>query len=187
MKAEELCTLFDHEFTFNKPCVGIRSVLYDGLEALIAGGMMSYAQSQPMRPAYWDDEDDMGYSTDRLLKLHALADQLQKLSFFQSLLAPFVESYWMVAHCLSKLRDQPMTQTHFLSVVQDTIKQRLKDNLTCYAECCSLDPLSNAVKHFLVRGIIEKSEISSDYLLLNKTYASELSHLVSGIAQFRKA
>jgi hypothetical protein len=46
MKAEELCTLFDHEFTFNKPCVGIRSVLYDGLEALIAGGMMSYAQSQ---------------------------------------------------------------------------------------------------------------------------------------------
>lgn len=57
------------------------------------------------------------------------------------------------------------------------------------AESCSLAPLSNAVKHFIHEGVIQRSEVSADHLLLSEGYANDskkLSGLVESIAQFRR-
>ncbi|XP_062522970.1 glycerol-3-phosphate acyltransferase 1, mitochondrial-like [Corticium candelabrum] len=192
-RSEEICCLFDCEFIFAPPCVTIRSTLYEGLEALIGGGMMTYTTTQDTRQvAYWDDDEEGEYTrtTDRTLKLHALSDQLQKLSFFHSLMAPFVESYWTTACCLRKLTEQPMTEKEFLSEVQDTIKQRVEEDLCSYAESCSLSPLSNALTHFTQEGVMERSEVSTDYLLLNEQYTlnncRKLNDLIDSIGRFRR-
>lgn len=182
-KAEELCDLLQFEFTFTRPCENLLTSISEALDSLISAEVVvkskdlqsCSADSQwarrIARSTFWDGEEGEGPTqaqSDVELEILASEEGLEKLMFFQRILGPFVEGYWLSSCNLVRLLDNDMPESEFATITNSYAKERVTKGLATYAESCAMDTLRNSWKVFAHWKVI------SYYYTENKTKMVQL-------------
>ncbi|XP_065175646.1 glycerol-3-phosphate acyltransferase 1, mitochondrial-like isoform X1 [Sycon ciliatum] len=156
--AEDVCNLLRKEFDFTLPCQPLKTVLTSSLEKLMNRSVLSspssnaYSQRYRAETDVWDEEAEVGGSIKLKLKLSAYSrDWIQ---FFQSLLRPQLEIYWITTRQLCVLLDDGMEESKFVEAVKEQLQERLDAGLTEYSETVTVNPVRNAVKALLEDGTL---------------------------------
>lgn len=136
----------------------------------------------------WDDEDeDMGGldAPEIEYKLTTYEEQLKRLQFLKSVVAPLVESYWVSACGLLWLRNQRFSDTEFLSALHTCAKERVQKEVTLFPESFSLEPFRNAVRVFRDWKVIQVD--AEGGLTLCDAYNNEdaVFDVIEKISQFK--
>ncbi|XP_022098260.1 glycerol-3-phosphate acyltransferase 1, mitochondrial-like isoform X2 [Acanthaster planci] len=207
-KALELCDLLQFEFIFVPPCGCLVTALSDALDKLIVSEIILSEQdvgkgsgSQDSRWARRvaastafslddDDEDDYGICTkEEQITVNVCPEQLQKLFFFQSVLGPLIEGYWLTACNLVRLLDRDLPEAEFSSIVSEYAQDRVSKGLAVYAESCAMDTLRNAWRLFQHWKVIDSYQDAEKVKLfhLKEPFRSEpkLDNFIDKIEAFR--
>ncbi|CAG2165628.1 unnamed protein product [Oppiella nova] len=162
-KSVELCEILHNDFIFAPPCADIRDLIIDKIENYIMYGLFCEAYrstgTDHLRRRYrqydFDDEDDGyvgqrdGFNGKRELRLVLSDENKQSISFYRSVLAAYVESYWVAASALTKLIDvQSSDEKTFFNGMIDIAKDKQQKGLLFHEECIAAEPFKNAVKLF---------------------------------------
>jgi len=155
-KAKHLCDILHREFIFVPPCVSLESVLKEALDKFTASEILKRTEQSTAGSRGgqwgWDDDDDEDMSAfdvpDVEYKLTTSEEQLKKLQFLKSVVAPLVESYWVSACGLLWLRNQTFSDTEFLTALHACAKERVQEEVTFFPESSSLEPFRNAIRIF---------------------------------------
>ncbi|KAL9984013.1 hypothetical protein ACROYT_G006267 [Oculina patagonica] len=194
-KAKHLCDVLQREFIFVPPCVSLESALTEGLEKFTASETLKIMAAEKSSAGArgsqwgWDDEDeDMHGAVDAPeieYKLTTSEEQLKKLQFFKSVVAPLVESYWVSACGLLWLRNQSYSDTEFLTALHACAKERVQEEVTLFPESCSLEPFRNAMRIFKEWKVIQVD--AENGVTLCDAYNNEdlLFDVIEKISQFK--
>ncbi|XP_070540465.1 glycerol-3-phosphate acyltransferase 1, mitochondrial-like isoform X2 [Ptychodera flava] len=201
-RALELCDLLQCEFTFIPPCENLSTAVLDGLERLTTAEIIMpeetkhYTTSQEKSWAdrlanntSWEEDEDVPMQPDQQLKINLSSEHLEKLTFFQSILAPLVESYWFCACNLTRLIKKDIHETEFTQVLGSYAKERVYRGLTNYAESCALETLKNTLR------LLNQKKITDTYfdaknkklIQLREAYRDEekLNSLIEKLEEFK--
>ncbi len=90
----------------------------------------------------WDDLDDEDFgivvAKDEKITVNSSPEPFRKLLFFQSILGPLIEGYWLTACNLVRLLDRDLPETEFSSLVNDYAKDRVARGMAVFCKCnCS--------------------------------------------------
>lgn len=192
-KAEHLCDILQREFIFAPPCVTLESALREALEKFTASETLKIMEQSTTGSRGgqwgWDDEDDDDISAFDVpkveYKLTTSEEQLKKLQFFKSVVAPLVESYWVSACGLLWLRNQSFADTEFLTALHACARERVQEEVTFFPESCSLEPFRNAIRIFKEWKVIQAD--AENRLTLCDAYNNEdaLFDVIEKISQFK--
>lgn len=84
------------------------------------------------------------------------------ISFFSSLLLPFVESYWVT---LSFIKLLPVAEVHTAEIleqrVQSLAETMFNEGFIIFYESCNRESIGNAMQKFVQLKLINQKEISS--------------------------
>ncbi|PIK44077.1 putative glycerol-3-phosphate acyltransferase 1, mitochondrial [Apostichopus japonicus] len=195
-KAEELCDMLQFEFTFTRPCENLLAIISDALEDLVVAEVLVNPKNSnnPSADSEWArriakssfwDEDTGGeeeensfnsYQTKVELEVAATPEALERLQYFQRMLGPLIEGYWLSSCNLVRLLDDNMSEAEFSSITNSYAKERIFKGLATYglhykclccnfvynilripyvslillytAESCAMDTLRNSWKVF---------------------------------------
>ena len=81
-----------------------------------------------------------------MLQIQGDSYSIEKLDFLQSILGPFVESYWIVACHLTRLLDGDLPEDEFFKVALRIAKERVEKGIAQYNESVSASSLKNAIR-----------------------------------------
>ncbi|XP_020610069.1 glycerol-3-phosphate acyltransferase 1, mitochondrial-like isoform X1 [Orbicella faveolata] len=193
-KAKHLCEILQREFIFVRPCVSLESALSERLEKFTASETLKIMATETSTVGArgsqwgWDDEDeDMGGldAPEIEYKLTTYEEQLKRLQFLKSVVAPLVESYWVSACGLLWLRNQRFSDTEFLSALHTCAKERVQKEVTLFPESFSLEPFRNAVRVFRDWKVIQVD--AEGGLTLCDAYNNEdaVFDVIEKISQFK--
>lgn len=150
-----LCSVLSKEFIFSKPCVHVEGAVDDGIESLMARGILTSREDHLISGnsraggfSAWDEDEDMHGTSEHWLQVNRSGRYMEYLRFLQNALAPFVESYWLVAHSLLELDGVDIDEKQFVSDVHKKALERVSSGEASYAETASIDPLRNAVQRY---------------------------------------
>lgn len=166
--ATDLCILFQYEFVLRPPCKSWEAVLLDALDELLASEVLisdeedtgpadqrKWAQrfSKSLSMGESDSEEEM--EVDELYVVNLVsAYSTEKLHHLQSVVAPFLETYQVVACSLMDLGDNPMTEQDFVKAAHNKLKCRVDSGIASYAEGATLDITKNALNSFKQIGAV---------------------------------
>ncbi|XP_038070668.1 glycerol-3-phosphate acyltransferase 1, mitochondrial-like isoform X2 [Patiria miniata] len=208
-KATELCDLLQFEFIFVPPCGCLYTALSDALDKLIISEIIQSEQdvsdgcsSQDSRWARrvasssaWgidDDKDDEDFgicTKEEQITVNSSPELLQKLFFFQSVLGPLIEGYWLTACNLVRLLDRDLPESEFSSLVSDYSQDRVAKGLAIYTESCAMDTLRNAWRLFQHWKVIDSYQDAEKIKLvhLKEPFRNEqkLGDFIDKIEAFR--
>jgi glycerol-3-phosphate O-acyltransferase len=150
-----LCSVLSKEFIFSKPCVHVEGAVDDGIESLMARGILTSREDHLVSGSSraggfsaWDEDEDLHDTSEHWLQVNRSGRYIEYLRFLQNALAPFVESYWLVAHSLLELDGVDIDEKQFVSDVHKKALERVSSGEASYAETASIDPLRNAVQRY---------------------------------------
>ncbi|XP_077992642.1 glycerol-3-phosphate acyltransferase 1, mitochondrial-like [Glandiceps talaboti] len=206
-KAIELCDLLQFEFTFNPPCGNITAFVNDSLEKLITAEIIlpeeDYTTCMNSNGKLWTDRlaDSVSWEDDndedipsliqpsQILQISSSKENIEKLSFLQSMLAPLIESYWICFTNLVRLQDRDLTEAEFTHKIHGFAKERVFKGLTNYAESSGLETLKNTTKllnHKKITDVYLDDE-NKKMIQLREAYREEqkLTSLIANIETFK--
>ncbi|XP_072177882.1 glycerol-3-phosphate acyltransferase 1, mitochondrial-like isoform X2 [Diadema setosum] len=157
-KAEELCDMLQFEFTFVPPCGNISHAISEAIDQLVLSEVVIPQETAAPKKlshgvrkmANWDsdDSDEEPSIVDLKIEVNTSQESLCRLYFLQSILAPYIEGYWLSACNLIRLLDCDVPEAHFSQVVNAYSKDRVAKGLAIYAESCAMDTLRNSWRLF---------------------------------------
>lgn len=160
----ELMSLLQLEFVMVLPCSQARSVVNGALDLFLRDYILTVSgSSEPARTSLrfrgleWDDEhgtDDIRVK-DELYKVSEEEADLDFLEFLRSLLASYVESYWVVAWSLLNLVGVPLEERVFFRTIQKVAQDKLQEGLIKFEESFAADTFRNAVQLYEQWGILQ--------------------------------
>lgn len=112
--------------------------------------------------------------------------QKENYIFISSLLFPFIDSFWVASVALNSLLGRSMKESTFLSTSVWLMEKFFVENVVSFYDCCSLEIMKNAVKHFEKNGIIYFSLQDEIKLSQSMDLNSNLTNFNSRIFQYRK-
>ncbi|XP_071827253.1 glycerol-3-phosphate acyltransferase 1, mitochondrial-like isoform X2 [Apostichopus japonicus] len=208
-KAEELCDMLQFEFTFTRPCENLLAIISDALEDLVVAEVLVNPKNSnnPSADSEWArriakssfwDEDTGGeeeensfnsYQTKVELEVAATPEALERLQYFQRMLGPLIEGYWLSSCNLVRLLDDNMSEAEFSSITNSYAKERIFKGLATYAESCAMDTLRNSWKVFAHWEVISYyyKEDKTKMVQLQEGYRTEdqLSAFIDKIEAFK--
>lgn len=114
---------------------------------------------------------------------------LMHLEFLRSVLASYIESYWVVACSLFKLVGTPMEERIFFQEIQKVAQDKLQEGTLYYEESFAADTLHNAVQLYEQWGIVEHhTQDCIRVLYLNEQWNVDeaINSVISFVGQFRQ-
>ncbi|PIK40479.1 putative glycerol-3-phosphate acyltransferase 1, mitochondrial [Apostichopus japonicus] len=152
----------------SKPCENLLAIISDALEDLVVAEVLVNPKNSnnPTADSEWArriakssfwDEDTGGeeeensfnsYQTKVELEVAATPEALERLQYFQRMLGPLIEGYWLSSCNLVRLLDDNMSEAEFSSITNSYAKERIFKGLATYAESCAMDTLRNSWKVF---------------------------------------
>ncbi|XP_064602119.1 glycerol-3-phosphate acyltransferase 1, mitochondrial-like [Liolophura sinensis] len=172
--ATELCKLFQNEFIFIPSCEELHHMLAQTLEELVTSEVL-HKEETKILGAYteedkkwaknfgesfsWqsqDSDEENWPPQDYLISVNVEdSDVIERLSFLQSILGPYIEGYWTTALTITKLREKEMAEDDFFKLLHNSAMERVNKELTTYAESSSMEILKNAMKTFQELKLID--------------------------------
>ncbi|XP_013393003.1 glycerol-3-phosphate acyltransferase 1, mitochondrial isoform X2 [Lingula anatina] len=166
-KAQRLCALLQYEFLFVPPCTSLGTELSSAMDKLITYEILREEESS-LHSAYTDSREMQWakrfasslkmqeYSSDEeeeeevaFKKLQVLLDEpdcYNRFNFLLTVLAPYIESYWIVVQSLTRLLKEDMPENEFLGTIHQIALDRVEDGVAEFAESVSMECLKNAIK-----------------------------------------
>uniref|UniRef100_A0A2R5LNG8 Putative mitochondrial glycerol-3-phosphate acyltransferase gpat n=1 Tax=Ornithodoros turicata TaxID=34597 RepID=A0A2R5LNG8_9ACAR len=172
-RIELLFNVLQFEFILTLPCRNSHTTIDDAIDKLVNNSLLSicmdpmnYASTHHRKWASsvastlgWEQDEDgdlkTSFSNEQQLKVVLTEDTLGMLEFLRSVLASYVEAYWVVACSLLKLVNKQMEEKMFFREIQKVAQDRLHQGLLCFEESFAAETLRNAVKLFEQWKIIE--------------------------------
>ena len=140
----------------------------------------------------WCEEEDEVLSDygEHWLEVNSTSESKEHLHFLQSVLEPFLESYWVVASTVSQLEEGTgMEEVLLLKEIHARALKRIEQGTASFGELflyihnspyptllhslpllveetASVDPLRNAVHRFKEIGVLSAKEPSGSFLVL---------------------
>uniref|UniRef100_A0A131XDD6 Putative mitochondrial glycerol-3-phosphate acyltransferase gpat n=1 Tax=Hyalomma excavatum TaxID=257692 RepID=A0A131XDD6_9ACAR len=172
-KCQDLINLLQREFVLVLPCSSVQAVISDAIMNLVRENVLNICQCPnqkriPGSTKYWPDavlqasalEDESGETPSSNVieeQYRIVLDyrNLIMLEFLRSVLASYIESYYVVACSLSKLVGTQMEERIFFRQIQKVAQNKLQEGTLCYEESFAADTLHNAVQLYEQWGIVE--------------------------------
>lgn len=81
------------------------------------------------------------------------------LRFFNSLISPFIESYWVTLSFLKTLKPKTHMQQYDIEQKVQWLAESLYDEgFLIYYDSCSLEPIGNAIQRYSKLGLMIKKD-----------------------------
>lgn len=204
-KCQDLINILQREFVLVLPCSSVREVIDDAISYFATNNILCTCDStQPKQddPYAWstDDESSLNnseyeYGESReyeFMEEYSLVlddISLMHLEFLRSVLASYIESYWVVACSLFKLVGTPMEERIFFQEIQKVAQDKLQEGTLYYEESFAADTLHNAVQLYEQWGIVEHhTQDCIRVLYLNEQWNVDeaINSVISFVGQFRQ-
>ena len=138
----------------------IEGAINDAVDALTSRGVLGSRGEGALSPretnirqalsqqCSWNDDEDLtDEPSEHWLEVNASVESLEHLSFLQTILEPFLESYWLAAYSLLTMEGQH-NEADLVKAIHSRAMERIQTGTASYAETVSIDPLRNAVLRF---------------------------------------
>lgn len=206
-KCQDLINILQREFVLVLPCSSVQAVISDAILNLVRENILNNCQCTnqkqiPGPPKKWPDavlqaldwEDESGepreYNIIEEQYRIVLDDKnLMMLEFLRSVLASYIESYWVVACSLSKLVGTQMEERIFFRQIQKVAQDKLQQGTLYYEESFAADTLHNAVQLYEQWGIVEHhTQDGMRVLYLNERWNVDeaIDSVISFVGAFRQ-
>lgn len=162
----ELMSLLQLEFVMVLPCNYAREVVTDTIDIFTRDEILTVFGSGPHLPTRvrrigplpdldWEDVHADGFVKDELYKVSVDGESLGLLEFLRSLLASYVESYWVVACSLLNLVGVSMEESVFFRTIQKVAQDKLQEGELHFEESFAAETFRNAVQLYEQWGIVQ--------------------------------
>lgn len=161
----ELMSLLQLEFVMVLPCNYAREVVSDTIDVFLNDQILTVYMSNPHMPIRsfgipladleWDDVLGDDYVKDELYQVSVDAESFGVLEFLRSLLASYVESYWVVACSLLNLVGVSMEERVFFRTIQKVAQDKLQEGVLHFEESFAAETFRNAVQLYEQWGIVQ--------------------------------
>lgn len=166
-KCLELMSLLQLEFGMVLPCSDARTVVMNTLDLFIQGSVLTES-GRGVPTGYpnlhvdlgnldWEDVHGSGDARvpDETYKVSVEEEDYDFLEFLRSLLASYVESYWVVACSLLNLVGVSMEERVFFRMIQKVAQDKLQEGALHFEESFAADTFRNAVQLYEQWGILQ--------------------------------
>ncbi|CAG9760439.1 unnamed protein product [Ceutorhynchus assimilis] len=161
-KALELCSLFQYEFLFCKPCQNLENTISSCINDLnLRKGIFLPDESTKELVNKSnaidddDDDDDKEEVFQTLYKLNTSKEAKQTIKYLANILMPLIEAYAVTGFTLDKLVRRQLLETELVDEILKEMKSLLKRGSIQYDESIAVDPIKNALKLYQKWGILE--------------------------------
>ncbi|XP_075532746.1 glycerol-3-phosphate acyltransferase mino isoform X2 [Dermacentor variabilis] len=206
-KCQDLFNILQREFVLVLPCSSVQAVISDAILNLVRENVLTNCQcpSQkqiPGPPKKWPDAilealdwgDESGDNNEYNIveeQYRVMLDDksIAMLEFLRSVLASYLESYWVVACSLSKLVGAQMEERIFFRQIQKVAQDKLQQGTLYYEESFAADTLHNAVQLYEQWGIMEHhTQDGVRVLYLNEQWNVDeaIDSVISFVGAFRQ-
>ncbi|KAH7980765.1 hypothetical protein HPB49_019063 [Dermacentor silvarum] len=206
-KCQDLINILQREFVLVLPCSSVQTVISDAILNLVTENVLTNCQcpGQKQIPGPrskwqesisqaldWDDESDETKEHKVIQEQYRVAldeKNIAMLEFLRSVLASYLESYWVVACSLSKLVGAQMEERIFFRQMQKVAQDKLQQGTLYYEESFAADTLHNAVQLYEQWGIVEHhTQDGMRVLYLNEQWNVDeaIDSVISFVGAFRQ-
>lgn len=160
-KCQDLINILQLEFVLVLPCSDAQTAVSNTIESLVGRNILSVCQRWPMqalRTHELDGENEENKDSsfeDEQYRVILNETNIGMLEFLHSVLASYIESYWVVACSLSKLVGTQIEERIFFRHIQKVAQDKLQQGTLYYEESFAADTLRNAVQLYQHWGIVD--------------------------------
>ncbi|KAL1491850.1 hypothetical protein ABEB36_012385 [Hypothenemus hampei] len=157
----DLCTIFQYEFLFCKPCQGLEQVIINCIDDLIIRKEIFLQdnddelvkKSRKMAAQFEND----GYVNDEYVpKTYELrSDKVDTVKYFAQILMPLVETYAIAGWTLRNLVKKQLLENELVEEIVRELKNQLEAQTVHYGESVAVDPIKNSLKLYQKWGVLE--------------------------------
>ncbi|XP_019771781.2 glycerol-3-phosphate acyltransferase 1, mitochondrial isoform X1 [Dendroctonus ponderosae] len=160
--ALELCSFFQYEFLFCKPCQNLEMVITSCIDDLIirkeiflpeAESNELVRRSRNIARQFEDDDEEEPFQ--KLYKINTSKEAMENVKYMAHILMPLIEAYAITGFTLETLVQRQLLESELVASVLKEMKEQLATGSLNYDESVAVDPVKNALKLYQKLGILE--------------------------------